>query len=675
MGNDSQVTIRMALAGQQSVIAGILNVSRVATAAQSALANSFRNLVAPLTTALTAGALAKFTQDAIANADAMGKMAQKVGVTTEQMSLLTYSGKLADASQEDLRGGLKNLATEMKKTGDESVSVYDKFLRLSDAFAAMPDGANKTARAVELFGKNGQALIPMLNQGSAELRRQGEEARMYGQIVGDDFAQQANQFDDNLTKMKMSLMGIFNIAAERLLPALNQIAQWMLDFNANGQGTITLGNALVKVFQSMSDVVLTLNAHMTAGVTFWETLIETKSLKTAYQEFSKIWDEWKTKIITMDRLLNDPHESLAKGVAKPEMAEMLNRQQSIMAQMEENDRRMKVIGNTPMIGSIQQDREKNEILRENLKLNAEQIALLESKAPSIKMSVDGSGKIQIAKEQADWQVKMNALLIEEATIKQKIYDTDRESLAVQMNKAFDDIQKNIGTTAQIVSKAFKGVIQSAINGISDSIKGLINGTMTWGAALRNIGVSIVQGIIDSFAKMVSEWIVSHIIMEGIAWGFSQVMVAIKWMTTGEEIAAEASKTPVLATNATLSSISSWGVGAWIGVAALVAALGIGIAAASGAFAEGGYTGAGGKYEPAGVVHRGEFVMPQETVNRVGLANLEAVKAGNSIPSGQGARPIQVHIWDDRQTMTEHLRTQAAEDIIVQTINRKGFRRG
>lgn len=36
-------------------------------------------------------------------------------------------------------------------------------------------------------------------------------------------------------------------------------------------------------------------------------------------------------------------------------------------------------------------------------------------------------------------------------------------------------------------------------------------------------------------------------------------------------------------------------------------------AASSGFAEGGYTGDGGKYEPAGVVHRGEYVVPQKIV--------------------------------------------------------------
>jgi hypothetical protein len=39
------------------------------------------------------------------------------------------------------------------------------------------------------------------------------------------------------------------------------------------------------------------------------------------------------------------------------------------------------------------------------------------------------------------------------------------------------------------------------------------------------------------------------------------------------------------------------------------------------FAGGGYTGAGGKYQPAGIVHAGEFVFPQESVKRIGVRNL------------------------------------------------------
>ncbi|MBS9476083.1 hypothetical protein KIP89_03070, partial [Ancylobacter sp. VKM B-3255] len=46
------------------------------------------------------------------------------------------------------------------------------------------------------------------------------------------------------------------------------------------------------------------------------------------------------------------------------------------------------------------------------------------------------------------------------------------------------------------------------------------------------------------------------------------------------------------------------------------------------FAEGGYTGAGGKYQPAGVVHRGEYVFDQQSVRAAGgPAVLDGMRAG------------------------------------------------
>ncbi|MFX2553380.1 phage tail tape measure protein [Enterobacter roggenkampii] len=45
------------------------------------------------------------------------------------------------------------------------------------------------------------------------------------------------------------------------------------------------------------------------------------------------------------------------------------------------------------------------------------------------------------------------------------------------------------------------------------------------------------------------------------------------------------------------------------------------------FDVGGYTGHGGKYEPAGVVHRGEFVFTKESTSRIGVANLYRLMRG------------------------------------------------
>ena len=50
------------------------------------------------------------------------------------------------------------------------------------------------------------------------------------------------------------------------------------------------------------------------------------------------------------------------------------------------------------------------------------------------------------------------------------------------------------------------------------------------------------------------------------------------------------------------------------------------------FDEGGYTGHGGKYEPAGIVHRGEYVFTKEQTARIGAARLAAI-ARNGYANG------------------------------------------
>lgn len=64
------------------------------------------------------------------------------------------------------------------------------------------------------------------------------------------------------------------------------------------------------------------------------------------------------------------------------------------------------------------------------------------------------------------------------------------------------------------------------------------------------------------------------------------------------------------------------------VASIAAVLTTGLAAVSKirGFAEGGYTGPGGKYEPAGVVHKGEYVLPQEVVRALGVGRLDALRS-------------------------------------------------
>ncbi|HHS9711126.1 TPA: phage tail length tape measure family protein [Raoultella planticola] len=67
------------------------------------------------------------------------------------------------------------------------------------------------------------------------------------------------------------------------------------------------------------------------------------------------------------------------------------------------------------------------------------------------------------------------------------------------------------------------------------------------------------------------------------------------------------------------------------VIALMSTITSSITSAAGVgFASGGYTGPGGKYQPAGIVHKGEYVFDQASTNRIGVTQLEALRNGKPL---------------------------------------------
>ncbi|MET6553640.1 phage tail length tape measure family protein [Citrobacter farmeri] len=75
----------------------------------------------------------------------------------------------------------------------------------------------------------------------------------------------------------------------------------------------------------------------------------------------------------------------------------------------------------------------------------------------------------------------------------------------------------------------------------------------------------------------------------------------------------------------------YNIAAMASVAAATASIVSNLSAIAGTgFASGGFTGQGGKYQPAGVVHKGEYVFDQASTNRIGVSNLEALRNGGSL---------------------------------------------
>src|SRR5690606_29489317 len=135
-------------------------------------------------------------------ADETGKVAQKLGVTTEFISEMGYAAVRAGGDTKSLEAGLFGLSEHAARASEGvkkpsaafrslGIDVHDAAGRLkgvdqllpelADKFARMEDGPRKAALAVAIFGDTGKNLITVLDKGGDGLAALREEAVNLGQ--------------------------------------------------------------------------------------------------------------------------------------------------------------------------------------------------------------------------------------------------------------------------------------------------------------------------------------------------------------------------------------------------------------------------------------------------------------------------------------------------------------
>ncbi|CAG4926199.1 hypothetical protein [Paraburkholderia saeva] len=190
---------------------------------------------------------------AIDQGDAIGKLAQRIGTTTEALSALTYAGGFAGATVDDLTAGFKGMNKSLLDARDplsEAASAYksfglnvaelqrmdpaEAFNEIAEAVSKYADGAQKGAAVNAIFGKSAQVLIPLLDGGKEGLAAAREEAEKLGLIISGSTARAMSEFNDDLDRMKRVSEGAAMQVAERVVPALDELVRAMGDANVSG---------------------------------------------------------------------------------------------------------------------------------------------------------------------------------------------------------------------------------------------------------------------------------------------------------------------------------------------------------------------------------------------------------------------------------------------------------
>lgn len=188
--------------------------------------------LAPVVTGVGLGAMAKGAIDA---ADDMNDLSQKTGVSVEQLSRFKQAADASGTSIEGVGSAMVKLNRNLATGNDQAalalqglgISATDAagklkgtdqiMLEVADKFATMPDGAQKSATAMALFGKSGADMIPLLNGGSEAVKR-------LSATMTTDFARGADSLNDKLVSVQTKLTELGVKLGTALMPALNGIA-------------------------------------------------------------------------------------------------------------------------------------------------------------------------------------------------------------------------------------------------------------------------------------------------------------------------------------------------------------------------------------------------------------------------------------------------------------------
>lgn len=223
------------------------------------------------------GAMALAMKGIIDDADEMSKMAQKIGVPIEELSKLRYAAQLADVDLEALSKAVKKLSTNMFEAGQNATgpaaeafamlgvsvqdaegkarSATDVIGSLADRFAKMPDGVEKTALAIKIFGRAGADMIPLLNEGSAGLEELYTEAERLGVVLDEETGRAAERFNDNLTRLGKTKDGIITKITAGMLPALSNLTDELANTSRNTGILSGIGTVLGRVMQAQYTVI------------------------------------------------------------------------------------------------------------------------------------------------------------------------------------------------------------------------------------------------------------------------------------------------------------------------------------------------------------------------------------------------------------------------------------
>jgi TP901 family phage tail tape measure protein len=194
------------------------------------------------------------------------KLQRLTGESAEAMSGLRGAAQLSGVSVDTLTGAFRRMSkgadSNAKAFKDYGIATEDAAGNqrtmsailgdVADKFSTMPNGIEKNALAMKLFGKQGLDMIPMLNKGSAGLDGLAFKASKYGLVLSEDNVAAYKKNVQAHRDMSAAWQGLQVQLGAHIMPIVAKVTTWFAETLPTAMDWVKKGvEALAPVFNGL----------------------------------------------------------------------------------------------------------------------------------------------------------------------------------------------------------------------------------------------------------------------------------------------------------------------------------------------------------------------------------------------------------------------------------------
>lgn len=240
---------------------------------------------------------------AMAELDQQAKIAARIGADADQLTALGFAADLAGSSTENFNRSIEKMqntlgdaregnATAIKAFNDLGLKVSDLegmqadqvFAAIAEQIQLLGDDTQATRIAMDIFGRSGGELLPLLKDGAEGLNEMGQQAEKMGLLFGGSRAE-VEAANDAIDAMKRSWGAFVQQVAVAVAPALKAIADIMTSIVSSFNWLMGKGTGATGAFKEYE------SSAKKAAITVEKTLKATE--RVAVKVAQKIKESWK----------------------------------------------------------------------------------------------------------------------------------------------------------------------------------------------------------------------------------------------------------------------------------------------------------------------------------------------------------------------------------------------